>query len=142
MREDRWGRLLGTALAAVDKAPHATQLESLNRQGVARFQGVVSTLRHWGYVEIRPDPTGKCGSKRSLAAAQGLPDRNQGHSYRLGLGGREYVRSPEAPDATVQQLLKARDAVQQEWSDLLDGHQDAFTIVRTVRQVLSHAVKV
>ena len=73
------------ALAAVDEAPHATQLESLNRQGVARCQGVASTLRQWGYVEIHQDPARKRAPKRSLAAAQGPPIRSEGTSYRLGL---------------------------------------------------------
>ena len=36
----------------------------------------------------------------------------------------------------------ARDAVQKEWSALLDGVTDALGIVRKVRSVLSNAVKV
>ena len=129
------------ALAAVDDAPHATQLESLSRQGVARFQGVASTLRQWGYVEIREDSTRKRAPKRSLAAAQELPNRSVGHSYRFGLCSREYVRSTESTEAAVQQLLTARDAVQKEWSELLDGDTDALAIVRKARAVFSKAVK-
>ena len=121
------------ALAAVDEAPHATQLESLNRQGIARFQGVASTLCHWGYVEIREDSTRKRAPKQSLAVAQGPPNRSVGNSY--------YVRPTESPEAAVQQLLTARDAVQKEWSELLDGDTDALAIVRKVRVVLSKAAK-
>ena len=121
---------------------HATRLESLNRQGVARFQGVASTLRHWGYVEIRQGPTPKRAPKRSRAAAQGLPIRSEGTSYRLGLCSREYVRSTDSHEAAVEQLLKARDAVEKEWSELLDGDTDALGIVRKVRSLISNAVKV
>ena len=92
--------------------------------------------------EIHQDPARKRAPKRSLAAAQGVPNRSEGQSYRLGLCGREYVRSTESPEAAVQQLLKARDAVQKEWSELLDGDTDALGIVRKVRVVLSNAVKV
>ena len=63
--------------------------------------------------------------------------------HRLGLPWQytEYVLSTESPEATVQQLLTARDAVQKEWSELLDGDTDALAIVRKVRVVLSKAVK-
>ena len=63
--------------------------------------------------------------------------------HRLGLPWQytEYVLSTESPEATVQQLLTARDAVQNEWLELFDGDKDALAIVRKVRVVLSKAVK-
>ena len=112
------------ALAAVDGAPHATQLQSLNRQGVARSLGVASTLRKWGYVKTSSeDPPRKRARKQPQAAAQA-----------------EYVRSTESAEAAVQQLLTARDAVEKEWSELLDGDTDALAIFRKVRVVFSKAV--
>ena len=87
-------------------------------------------------MEMREDPTRKRAPKRYLAAAQGLPNRSVGNSYRLGLSSKEYVRSTESAEAAVQQLLTARDAVENEWSELLDGDTDALAIVRQVLVVL------
>ncbi len=126
------------ALAAVHEAPHESELRSLNRQGVARFQGVASTLRKWGYLELRDGAT---GVKRSRAAAQG-PGPPQ-KTYVLGLQGQEYVRSTESVELSVRQLLLARDAVQPEWSQLLliqDG-ADALSIARRLRGICCKAAE-
>ena len=49
---DSLTKAFDAALAAVDGAPHESELKSLSRQGVGRFMGVASTLRHWGYVRL------------------------------------------------------------------------------------------
>ena len=118
------------ALAAVDEAPHKSELRSLSRQGVARLQGVASTLRKWGYVEVMDRPR---------AAARG---RQAAHkTYALGLYGQAYVRSTESAEASVQQLLLARGAVEEEWRQLLQGGRDALSIARRLRELCCKAAE-
>ena len=101
---------------------------------------MASTLRKWGYVKTSSeDPPRKRARKRPLAAAQGPPNRSVGNSYRLGLCSTEYVRSTESAEAAVQQLIIARDAVEKEWSELVNGEMDALAIVRKVREIFSTA---
>ena len=117
---------LEAALAAVDGAPHASELHSLSRGGTARIAGVMSTLRRWGYIVVKDDD-------RPRAAAQGT-------SWHLGLQQREYVRSPSAEEV-VRQLLTARSAVQKEWLEAT-GETDTHSVMGRIRRVFRMACKV
>ncbi len=70
--------------------------------------GVASTLRKWGYVKV---------AKKKKTALSQRPD----NIYLLGLCPQKFVRSVESVEAAVGQLLAARSAVQEEWSELLQG---------------------
>ena len=120
------------ALDAVDEAPHESELKSLNRRGVARNQGVASTLRKWGYVQVKDEAP---RVKRPRAAAQGR--RPADRTYRLGLQGQVYERSTESVKTSVQQLFYAWGAVEKDWAELLpsDGVADALAIARTLRAI-------
>ena len=120
-------------VAAVDEAPHESELRSLSRQGVARTTGVASTLRQWGFLT----PT-DAEHRETLAAAQGP----EGRVYRFGLSLREYALAPDAErEAATRRLLAASSVVETEWRALLQSGADALSFMRQFREIIRTAAE-
>ena len=75
-----------SALAAADGAPHGAQLAQLDRQGVARFFGLITTASNLGI--IRPKPFKPVPPRLAKAAAKAADAAQQ--AYRRGSNLTEY----------------------------------------------------